>query len=154
MAKAPGAAMSMPPPAADPTGGSADPSMGAAGGDDTSADAGQDTTGSSETCIVSICKAADGSYMVYAGDEPDDSDTSDDDSDAMGGMGGGGAPGGSGSAQGQPASSIGAALKIAMDLLQADKSSEGAPGNADDQFAAGFSASKSPTPAAGPAQKY
>lgn len=63
---------------------------------------------------------------------------------------GGVAGGGMGSsAQGQPADSIGAALKIAMDLLQADKSSEGAPGNADDQLSAGFSADKSPTPAKG-----
>jgi hypothetical protein len=29
-----------------------------------------------------------------------------------------------------------------------------APGNADDQFTAGFSANQSPTPATGPAQKY
>jgi hypothetical protein len=56
--------------------------------------------------------------------------------------------------QGIPADSIGAALKAALDILQADKSSEGAPGNADDQMAAGFSASQSPTPATGPSQKY
>lgn len=56
--------------------------------------------------------------------------------------------------QGTQADSIGAALKAALDILTADKSSEGAPGNADDQLAAGFSASQSPTPATGPAQKY
>jgi hypothetical protein len=61
---------------------------------------------------------------------------------AGGGNGGGGGGGATGSA-GQPADSIGAALKLAMDIMQADKSSEGA---ADDQFAAGFGASKSPTP--------
>jgi hypothetical protein len=117
-------------------------------------DAGDDSGG--DDVVVTISKAPDGTYMVYAGDEPDEgggggADMSEDDDDAMGGGGGGmgagaaaGPPGG-GSA-GQPADSIGAALKLAMDIMQADKSSEGAPGSADDQFAAGFGASKSPTP--------
>jgi hypothetical protein len=61
------------------------------------------------------------------------------------GAGAAAGPPGGGSA-GQPADSIGAALKLAMDIMQADKSSEGAPGSADDQFAAGFGASKAPTP--------
>lgn len=129
----------------DPTAG-ADPS---AGGDDSS------------NVIVTICKADDG-YTVYAGSPPDagSGDMSDDDADAMGPAGGAPAPdggsggmAGGGAAQGQPADSVGAALKLALDLLNADKSSEGAPGNADDQMAAGFSASQSPTPASGP-QKY
>jgi hypothetical protein len=151
------ASMSPPPPGGmmppDPSAG--DPS---AGGDDSS------------NVIVSICSNGDGSYTVYAGSPPDSDsdDSSDDDTDAMGpaggapaagaggGAGGAGAMGGGmgGASQGQPADSIGAALKIALDLLNADKSSEGAPGNADDQLASGFSASKSPTPATGPAQKY
>jgi hypothetical protein len=130
-------------------------------------DAGDD---SGDNVIVTICKNDDGSYTVYAGDEPDSgggADMSDDDTDAMGpagdapapgggagGAGGSGMGGGMGAPQGQPADSIGAALKIALDLLNADKSSEGAPGNADDQLAAGFSASQSPTPATGPSQKY
>jgi hypothetical protein len=54
--------------------------------------------------------------------------------------------GGAGGSQGQPADSIGAALKAAMDILKADASSQGAPGSADDQFSAGFGASKAPTP--------
>lgn len=146
----------------DPTAGAgADPMAGAgaaAGAPDPTPDAGDDV-------IVTISKASDGSYMVYAGDEPsssgDDDGTSADDADAMGAAGavpaagGGMAAGmGAGAAQGQPADSIGAALKIAMDILQADKSSEGAPGNSDDQLNAGFTADKSPTPATGPKSKY
>jgi hypothetical protein len=143
-----GGMMAPDPTAGAATGGSADPS---AGGE---ADSGSDV-------VVTICKQDDGSYMVYAGDEPDaddSDDVSEDDAEAMSGAaasGGGGSGGGAGGdAQGQPADSIGAALKIAMDILQSDKSSEGAAGNADDQFAAGFGADKSPTPASGPSQKY
>jgi hypothetical protein len=148
---------------------SAPPPGGAAGGmmpPDASAGAGAGDGSDSDSSdvIVTICKNDDGSYTVYAGDEPDAGDSGDmslDDTDAMGsagdataggraGMAGGGAP----PPQGQPADSIGAALKAALDILNADKSSEGAPGNADDQLAAGFSASQSPTPATGPSQKY
>lgn len=120
---------------------------------DPTAGAGPDPdAGSDITIVCSIGKKADGSYVVFAGDEPEDDDSgggdmSEDDADAMGSSGdmpGGGA--GAPSAQGQPADSVGQALKLAMDILQADKSSEGAPGSADDQFAAGFGASKAPTP--------
>jgi hypothetical protein len=118
-----------------------------------------DDTGGGDNVLVTITKNDDGSYLVYAGDEPDagGSDMSEDDTDAMGAAGAapattGGA--GMGATQGQPADSIGAALKLALDILNADKSSEGAPGNADDQFMGGFNASKSPTPATGPSQKY
>lgn len=151
MAQAP-APMAMPP-LTPPPGGAAggmmppDPSAGG----DAGSDAGSDDV------IVTICKNDDGSYTVYAGDEPDadSGDMSEDDADAMGAAGTAPAPGGGAPPpEGQPADSIGAALKIALDLLNADKSSEGAPGNADDQLAAGFSASQSPTPATGPAQKY
>ena len=166
MARAPsGAAASM---MADPMAGGAggmgtDPMAGGgAGAGDTDNDGDQ-----SDNVVVTITKSGDGSYMVYSGDEPDstggDTDMSGDDAaaagagGAAGGAGGaaGDMGGGSGSgAAGQPADSVGAALKIAMDILQSDKSSEGAPGNADDQLAAGFSASKSPTPASGPSSKY
>jgi hypothetical protein len=129
--------MSAPPPA--------DPGMGA---DPAAAapDAGSDV-------VVTICSNGDGSYTVYAGDEPDANagDMSADDADAMGAAGDAAA---TPTAKGEPAASIGEALKAAMTILQSDASSQGAPGSADDQFAAGFSASKSPTPAAGPAQKY
>jgi hypothetical protein len=133
-----------------------DPTAGA-GGDDTGGDDGTVT-------VVTICKAEDGSYIVYTGDKPDGgADLSADDADAMGAAGGGPAggappPGGGGMGGGdggQPADSIGSALKIAMDIMNEDKSSEGAPGNSDDQLNAGFTASKSPTPASGPSgQKY
>lgn len=125
----------------DPLAGAGDPAGGGDGGGDV---------------LVTICKNDDGSYTVYSGDEPD---ASADDADAMGAPGGAPPPpgggGAGGGAAGQPADSIGAALKAALDIMTADKSSEGAPGDADDQLAAGFSADQSPTPATGgPAQKY
>lgn len=137
----------MTPPAPDP-GAMPPPDMGDAGGD---------------TVVCTISKTADGGYMVFAGDEPDEGEAGDmsgDDVDAMGsgGMGAGGAGGGgagaggdvgaagAGGSPGQPADSIGAALKAALDILQSDVSSGGSPGSADQQFSAGFGASKSPTP--------
>lgn len=151
MAKAPMPPAPPPSAAAAPAGGmmGADPS--AAAGTDPTAGA-SDSDGGSDV-VVTICSNGDGTYTVYAGDEPDPNsgDMSGDDADAMGGAGDAtAAP----PAQGQPADSIGAALKAALDILQSDASSQGAPGSADDQFNAGFSASKSPTPASGSAQKY
>lgn len=142
----------------DPSAG-ADPTMGGdpSGGDDSS------------NVVVTICSNGDGSYTVYAGSPPDSGDSTDgseDDADAMGPAGdapapGGGAAGagggmgaGMGASQGQPADSVGMALKLALDILKSDQSSAGAPGTEDDQLASGFSASQSPTPATGPAQKY
>lgn len=131
---------------ADPTAG-ADPMAGSGAG-----------AGSSETTEVTITSTADGSYMVYAGAAPADGggDMSADDASAMGGAAGAGAGGGmAGGASGQPADSIGAALKLAMDILKGNQSSAGAPGTADDQLSAGYSSSKAPTPATGgPGQKY
>jgi len=165
MAKAPAMALATPPPGGGPAGGmGADPTMG--GDPSAGGDAGDDSGGGGDV-IVTICSNGDGSYTVYPGDEPsgggDNDDTSEDDADAMGPAGGAPAPGGGaggppsgggGASQGVPADSIGAALKAALDILNADKSSEGAPGNADDQFQAGFGADKNPTPASGPSQKY
>lgn len=145
-------AASMPPPPGlgagmSPAGGMTPPDPNAA------PDAGSDDSDSD--VLVTITKSADGSYLVFAGDEPSDGgdDSSDDDADAMGG---GGAPASSSpSAQGIPADSVGAALKAALDIMNADQSSAGAPGDADSQFAGGFNASKSPTPATGAMkQKY
>ena len=131
MAQAPMAAAAAP---NDPMAGATDPGM--AGGGDETGDMSSDV-------IVTITKTGDGSYMVYAGDEPD---ADADDVPA----GGGPAP----APQGTPADSVGAALKAAMDILQADASSAGAPGSADDQMAAGYNASTAPTPASGPSSKY
>ena len=131
MAQAPMAAAAAP---NDPMAGATDPGM--AGGGDETGDQSSDV-------IVTIVKTGDGSYMVYAGDEPD---ADADDAPA----GGGPAP----PPQGTPADSVGAALKAAMDILQADASSAGAPGSADDQMAAGYNASTAPTPASGPSSKY
>lgn len=122
------------------------------------ADMGTDAGTDSGDVLVTICSDGQGGYLVYAGDESESGgDMSEDDADTMGAAGaapGGGMSGGTPTAQGQPADSIGAALKAAMTILQSDASSQGGPGNADDQLNAGFSASQSPTPASGPAQKY
>lgn len=145
MAQAP---MPMPMPPA----GGADPTGGMMGGADPSGDADSD-----DNVLVTICSDGQGGYTVYAGDEPEEgsgADMSEDDAD-LGPDAGAPAPGGGAPApEGQPADSVGSALKIAMDMLNAAKSSAGAPGDADSQFAAGFSGSQSPTPASGPAQKY
>lgn len=133
----------------------------------TGADA--DSAGGGEV-VVTICSNGDGTYTVYPGDEPEEggedqgnADMSEDDDDAMGAAGAApaGGNGGAGLAstapaapQGQPADSIGAALKLALDIMQSEASSQGAPGSADDQMNAGFSASQSPTPATRMAQKY
>jgi hypothetical protein len=118
------------------------------------ADAGTD----SGDVLVTICSDGQGGYLVYAGDESESGgdDMSEDDADTMGAAAapGGGMGGATPAPQGQPADSIGAALKAAMTILQSDASSQGGPGNADDQLNAGFSTSQSPTPASGPAQKY
>jgi hypothetical protein len=126
---------------------------------------------SDDNVLVTICRAPDGGYTVYAGDEPegdqgeaaDQGDMSEADTEAMGPAGAqpaGGAGGNGGAAeaaepqpQGQPAASIGEALKAAMDILR--QSENTAAGGPNDQFAAGFNAPKAPTPAAGsPMQKY
>lgn len=109
-----------------------------------------DNDAGGDNVLVTIVKNDDGSYLVYSGDEPDNDsgDMSDDDADAMGAAGAAPAPSGGdmGSPQGQPADSVGAALKIALDILNADKSGGDSSGNADSQFAAGFSGSQAPTP--------
>ena len=102
--------------------------------------------GPDDNVLVTICKNDDGTYTVYDGDEPEAAemgDMSGDDTAAMG-------PSGDEPA-GQPADSIGAALKMAMDILKADASGGDAPGNAADQFAAGFGAKP---PGGQIAQKY
>lgn len=136
-------AAAVPPP--DPTAGASTPGAGA--------DAGADQ---SDNVLVTIVGNGDGSYTVYAGDEPDGGsggDSSDDDVDAMG-SGGATPPSGSAAPQGQHADSVGAALKIAMNILNASKSSGASPGDADDQFAAGFGGGSPAVGGAGTAQKY
>lgn len=120
--------------------GSSDPDMSGEG-------AGDDDT--AERVLVTISKAADGTYTVYTGDEPDDdegsgADLSEDDMDA----GAGAAPGAAEASdeEGQHCATIGAALKATLDILNNDASSEGAPGSAEDQFAAGYNGDQSPTP--------
>lgn len=147
-----------PPP--DPMAGGMMGDPGAANGAGGDADADTD-----DQVVCTIAKDGQGGYVVFAGDEPegggagDTDDGSEDDADAMGAAGGGpagpamgGPPGGGNGAapQGQPAASIGAALKLALDILNEDASSAGGPGSSDDQFAAGYSGDQSPTPATAP----
>jgi hypothetical protein len=123
---------------------------------------------SDDNVVCTVVANGDGTYTVYAGDEPeggggDDgggmggADMSEDDADAMPGSdqaaggGNGAAEAAEPAPQGQQAGSIGAALKLVMDALREHESS-GA-GSDSDQFAAGYSADQSPTPASGP-QKY
>lgn len=146
--------MALPPPAPDP----------AAGGDPM-ADAPEDAP-AADTVVCTICKTGDGSYTVYAGDEPDaGGDDAGMGADGAGGAGAlGGDAGGMGTGgkpaaemagpQGTPAPDIGAALKAAMDVLQDDASSDGAPGSAQDQFNSGFTSDKTPTLASGAGARF
>lgn len=145
--------MALPPSAAGapPGGMMTDPAAGGMGADPM---AGGAPEAGGEQIVLTVAMKSDGSYTVYDGDEDDGDgggggmDLSAEDADATGDGGTGGG------ATGQQADSIGQVLKLAMDILQAGKSTTGAPGNADDQLDAGYSASKSPTPATGPSQKY
>lgn len=138
--------MALPPPPMPPAGG-APPPMPPSGGmaPPPAPDQGSDAGGEDSDVLATVVKNDDGSYTVYAGDEPDSGggDMSTDDADAMGPAGDAAAP------SGQHADSVGAALKIVLDLLNADKSSEGAPGSAEDQLAAGFSGPQAPTAVGG-----
>jgi hypothetical protein len=96
----------------------------------TAADTGDTDAGGddqSPEVLVSIAKDPQGGYLVFAGDEPD--------GDA-----------GEGAAAPQHADSVGAALKLALDILNESEASAGEPGGSEDQFAAGFGMSKEPTP--------
>lgn len=117
-----------------------------------------DASGDSSETLVTICKNADGTYTVYAGDEPDasadtgaDDGESDDDDAAMDGQSAAPpmAPAGGDMSSGKQCSTIGAALKAALDILNEDKSSEGGEGSSEDQFQAGYGGDQSPTPMMG-----
>jgi hypothetical protein len=95
----------------------------AATADTTTADTSTDMGEGQSDIIVTIARGADGGYVVYQGDEPE---------------GGGGAGGG------QQVDSIGAALKEALDFLNEDASSAGAPGSSQDQFMAGYNSPQAP----------
>ena len=114
--------------------------------------AGDDAGGASDAddnVICTICSDGQGGFTIYSGDEPEgDSgggmdDGSEDDADAMGPAGdmpaggGGGMGGGAPAPQGQPASSVGDAMKIVMSILQGAGGPPGGP-SADDSFSAGF----------------
>lgn len=107
--------------------------------DDAGADmpAAGDDAGSDSTVVATICKDADGTYTVYAGEKPAAPEE-------------GAEPG----SNGTPAESVGAALKAVLDVLKADES--GAEGSPDDNFAAGFDGGSNASPPKAPpaAPKY
>jgi hypothetical protein len=99
-------------------------------------DPGDSDGGGDSNVILTVVQNDDGSFEVYAGDEPEGAgeDMSDDDANAMG-------PGGDQNApQGQHADSPGEVLKIAMGILNdaTSGSGPGGGGGMDAQFAAGF----------------
>jgi hypothetical protein len=87
--------------------------------------------------LVTITSDGQGGFMVYPGDEPEEDETGDmsgDDAAAMG------PSGDEPASQGEPADSVGAALKLAMTILQSAASGGAGPNNAADNFASGFGA--------------
>ncbi len=94
-----------------------------------------DASDSDDNVVLTVTMGADGTFTLYAGDEPEEGDTGDegdvspDDVAAMGSAGEGPAP--------QTASSLGEALKMAADILKAAVSGIGG-GSAESNFASGF----------------
>jgi len=94
--------------------------------------------------ILTICDDGQGGFLVYDGDEPEEGETGDMSEEGVAAMG----PGGEEPANsGQPAASMGEALKMAMDIMQ--KHGEGGPDGAQANFDAGFTGPQAPTPAGG-----
>lgn len=87
--------------------------------------------GPDSNVVCTITSNGDGTFTVYAGDEPEEGDGGDMSGDDVGAMGGAGDQ-----SAGQPASSVGAALKLVMGILQ--EATSGGPGGAEDQFSSGF----------------
>jgi len=126
-----------------------------------------DDTGEDEgsTVLVTICKASDGTYTVYSGDEPeddgaegDDEGSADEGDETVAAGGGDEGEGGEGEPEGQAADSIGAALKLTMDILKQDAETENGESGSD-AFQAGFDGGASASPAkpmmaTGTQQKY
>lgn len=168
-------------PAAAPMPGDEDEA--AAGAADTSTAPGDETgtepegdEGEDSTVLVTICRSADGTYLVYSGDEPGEDEEGTEgagtgEGEPAEGEGaeaaGAGAEGeeGTGGAMGEEGEeaeppkvcdSIGAALKATLDLLKEDSESEGGK-TGDEQFSEGFVGGSEASPAkpkASLAQKY
>jgi hypothetical protein len=94
-----------------------------------------DAGDSDDNVVLTVTMGADGTFTLYAGDEPeggdagDEGDVSSDDVAAMGSAGEGPAP--------QTAGSLGEAVKICADTLKAAQSGIGG-GSAEANFASGF----------------
>lgn len=153
MAKMP-PAKSPPPPAADdtdPTAAAGD--TGTESGEDDDTDAGADEGDSGDVVLVTITRTADGTYMVYAGDEDEGDEGAEDDGSAAPADAGATAPvaGGTGAGDiggsaGKPADGIGAALKEVLTILKDDEASASGQGSAEDNFQAGFAGGTSASP--------
>lgn len=119
----------------------------AAPADDAAApvDAGTDEPGD-ENVLLTVCKEADGTYSLIKGDEQD--------ADGMDAAGSADVAGSPEQSNKQTFDSVGSLLKGILDLLNEDKASAGAPGDADDQFNAGFDENAPAKPASPMAQKY
>ena len=103
--------------------------------------AGPDAEDASDQVVCTITSNGDGSFTVYAGDEPD-----------AGGAGPDAAASPDASAAGKQCPTVGAALKATMDVLkEAESASGGDAGSSSDQFNAGFEGGSSASP---PKQKY
>lgn len=108
-------------------------------------DTGADEPGD-ENVLLTVCKEADGTYSLIKGDEQDA-----DGADTAGSADVAGSPEQSNK---QTFDSVGSLLKGILDLLNEDKSSAGGPGDADDQFNAGFDENAPAKPASPIPQKY
>jgi hypothetical protein len=131
-----------------------------AGGMTSDPTAGADTdSDSGDNVICTITSDGQGGFTVFAGDEPESGGAGDTDDLSADDYNGGEQPGGMtgmGAApapQGQPADSVGSALKIVMGILQGASSGGGA-GGGEDAFSAGFGAGGSTPPSGKMNQKY
>lgn len=96
--------------------------------------------------LLTVVKEADGTYSLIKGDEQE--------ADGEDAAGAAATPGTPEEANKQSFDSVGALLKAILDLLNEDKSSEGAEGSSGDQFQAGFDENAPPKPAAPIPQKF
>lgn len=97
----------------------------------------------SENVLLTVCKEADGTYSLIKGDE-----------DEAGEAGEGDDAGAAAESNKQTFDSVGSLLKGILDVLNEDKQSAGAPGDADDQFQSGFDENAPPKPASPIPQKF
>lgn len=119
-----------------------DEDAGASAGVEDMGNLGGEKEGSEDMVLLTVCKEPDGTYSLIKGDEEDAPAEGEEAA----------APGAESNKM--MFDSVGALLKGILDLLNEDKSSEGAEGSSEDQFAAGFDENAPPKPAAPIPQKF